>query len=125
MPKKTTIKRILILEDEATLAQMYADKLIEAGFEVKIFHKTDGLKEECENFKPDIAFVDYTLEGSSDSGTAAIPLVRKCNQEMKVVMLTNYSTSELKKGKKSAEADDFLLKINTPPDVLVAYVKQH
>lgn len=125
MAKKAAIKKVLILEDEEALAKMYADRLKEAGYEVRIFNKTDGLFEGCIDFKPDIAFIDHTLVGSETTGTDSIPLVRKCNPDMKVIMLTNYSTFQMKAGATKAGADDYLLKINTPPDVLVNYLKQH
>jgi len=125
MPKKTCKKKILLLEDEKALADFYANRLKEAGHEVKVFTTTKNLLGLCNGFKPDIAFVDHSLAGSEVSGTDAIPTLRECNPNMKIIMLTNYSEFQMKDEAKKAGADDYLLKINTPPEILVSYVKQH
>lgn len=125
MPKKTHSKKILLLEDEKALADFYANRLKEAGYQVEVFTSTKELLSRCETYKPDMAFVDHTLAGSEQSGTEAVPILRKCNPDMRIIMLTNYSEFQMKDEAEKAGADDYLLKINTPPDILVAYVERH
>lgn len=125
MSQNNKPRKIIIIEDEKTLAGLYADKLVEAGFEVKVFTDASEILKGCEFYKPEIAFVDHTLGSEKISGTDAIPILRKCNPHMKIVMLTNYSEFQVKDNAKQAGADDYLLKINTPPDALVSYVQQH
>lgn len=124
MTKKTSIKRIVILEDEAAIARLYADKLTEAGFEVKLFEEPEGLLAICDSFKPEVAFIDHTLHGAKQTGISVIPALKKCTPGVIVVMLSNYSAFQMEKEAKKAGASDYLLKIDTPPSLLVTYVKK-
>lgn len=124
MPKKTSIKTIAFLEDEKALARLYMNKLEEAGYKAKVFETADDLIDKCNSLKPDVAFLDQALHGAEKSGMDVIPSLRKCNPEMKIVILSNYSEFQMKKAAEKAGADDYLLKLDTPPAALVQYLKK-
>ena len=127
MTQKTKAKtkaKIIFLEDEKTLARLYTDKLEQAGFEVISYTDINTLIKDLDTLEADIAFLDYSLHGETMSGADIIPLVRESHLEIKIVMLSNYSEFQMEKEAKEAGADDYLLKINTPPAALVAYAKK-
>lgn len=124
MTKRTPIKKVVFLEDEKTLANLYMSKLKEAGFTVELFETAEDLMEKCDSVQPDVAFLDQALHGAKKSGLAVIPSLRKCNPEMKIIVLSNYSEFQMEKEAKKAGADDYLLKLDTPPSALVEYLKK-
>ena len=52
MPKNSKVKKILLLEDDKTMAGFYANRLTEAGFQVKVHASTEGLSGLCNEFRP-------------------------------------------------------------------------
>jgi len=119
--KDTKNFKILLLEDEDALAQLYMRKLTQAGYEVRLFEKADQLLKEIGDYKADLAFLDHALHGENKSGLDVIPALKEVNPEMTIVMLSNYSEFQMEKQAKEAGASDYLLKINTPPSALVSY----
>ncbi len=124
MPNKTAIKKVIFLEDEKALSKLYVSKLKEAGFKVTLFESAEDLIEKCESIKPDAAILDQALHGAEKSGLDAIPKLRECNPDMKIVIFSNYSEFQMKSEAKKAGADDYLLKLETPPPALVNYLKK-
>lgn len=120
----STPKKIILLEDEIALANLYYKKLSEAGHEVKLCTEIQELIDSCESFQADAAFLDNTLHGEERSGMDLIPLLKQTNPMIKIAMLSNYSEFQLKTAALKAGANAYLLKINTSPNQLVAYVDQ-
>ena len=116
--------KILLLEDENALAQLYLKKLVGAGFEVRLFEEADDLLASLGDYKPDLAFLDHALHGENKSGLDVIPALKEANPNMTIVMLSNYSEFQMEKEAKEAGAADYLLKINTPPSALVNYAEK-
>ena len=127
MPKEskdTKIVKVLLLEDEAALANLYLKKLTEEKFQVRVHSDIDELFEKFDDFDPDIAFLDCSLGRDKKSGVDIIPLLLKKKPDIKIVMLSNYSEFQMEKQAKEAGAVDYLLKINTSPTVLANYAKK-
>ena len=127
MPKESKDAKaikVLLLEDEATLANLYSKKLTERGFQVRTHSDANGVIEEFDDFEPDIAFLDYSLHGNDKSGIDIIPLLLKKRPDMKIVMLSNYSEFQMEQQAKEAGAVDYLLKINTSPMTLADYTEK-
>lgn len=120
---KAKVKNIILLEDEVVLGQIYQKKLEQAGFSVKTVRTLDDFEKALVDFKPDAAFLDYGLGGENQTGLAVIPALKKAAPKAKIVVLSNYSLFHIQKKVMAAGADDCLLKIDTTPAALVAYVK--
>ncbi len=121
MPTKKV--KVLIVEDEESLAQMYAAKFKREGFTVAV--APDGVSglELARKEKPEIILLDIILpqkdgfmvlkELKEDNKTKGIP----------VIMLTNLGQDEdISRGKKLG-ADDYLVKASLTPTQLVDKVK--
>lgn len=116
--------KVILLEDEETLGRLYHKTMMAAGFDVKLYTDTTKLLKDLSKFVPDIAFLDHALHGESKSGLEVIPELRKRNPKMKIVILSNYSEFQMEQAAKKAGADDYLLKINTPPPALAKYAEK-
>lgn len=111
--------KVLIIEDEQTLLDMYSLKLSKEGFDViKASDGQEGL-EKAKSEKPDIILLDIMLP--KIDGFQVLKTLRK-NKEFKntpIIMLTNLGQNEDKQKGKQFGATDYLVKANiTPTDVV-------
>ncbi len=116
--------KILIVEDEVTLGKMYKKKFEALGYEVKLTRNVDETRKVTGEFHADLVFVDQGLGKKEESGLDLIPELRRKFPTTKVVMLSNYSQFQTRKEAIKAGADDYLVKLNTPPSILGEYVKR-
>jgi len=119
------MKKILIVEDEKILAEMYRDKFIEAGFEVSAtFEAKEGLKL-AKKEKPDLIVLDILLprengvyfltELKNDLEISSIP----------VVVFSNFDDPETKRTALRLGVKDYLIKTNYTPKEIVAKIKNY
>lgn len=110
--------KVLIIEDEKMLAEMYATKFGMDGYEtIKAFDGSEGLAKAKET-KPDVILLDIIMPKLD--GFAVLKELRK-DEDFKntpILLLTNLGQDDdIKKGK-SLGADDYFVKSNhTPADV--------
>ncbi len=95
MEKKTNNKKVLIIEDEAMLSEMYSDFFSYEGFEV--FVADDGEKGIKKAFlkKPDIIILDVLLP--KKEGTEVLKEIREDEEwgkNVPIIMLTNLDSSD-------------------------------
>ena len=122
MPKKA---KVLIVEDEESLAQMYQIKFEHEGYEVFVANDGSSGIESAQKEKPDIILLDIILP-KKDGFTVLKELkAEKSTNAIKVIMLTNLGQDEdIAKGKKFG-AVDYLVKANLTPAQLVDKVVDH
>jgi len=118
-------KKILIVEDEKILAEIYRDKFTEAGFEVLVtFEAEEGLKL-AKKEKPDLIVLDILLprengvyfltELKNDLEISSIP----------VVVFSNFDDPEIKRTALRLGVKDYLIKTNYTPKEIVAKIKNY
>jgi len=118
-------KKILIVEDEKILAEIYRDKFTEAGFEVLVtFEAEEGLKL-AKKEKPDLIVLDILLprengvyfltELKNDLEISSIP----------VVVFSNFDDPETKRTALRLGVKDYLIKTNYTPKEIVAKIKNY
>ena len=117
--------KVLIVEDEETLSQMYAMKFNKEGYDAET--ALDGQEgiDKTAAFKPDIILLDIILP--KVDGFAVLEAIKKEKDSAKipVIMLTNLGQSEdVDKGKKMG-AQDYLVKANCTPMDVVNKVAEH
>lgn len=115
--------KILLIEDEKMLAEMYQTKFTTDGYDIDLaFDGEEGLKA-AKAEKPEVILLDIILpkldgflvlkELKNDPSTKKIP----------VILLSNLGQDEdIKKGKKLG-ADDYFIKANHTPAEIVEKVK--
>lgn len=118
-------KKILIIEDEKILAEMYKDKFIKAGFEVfSAFESRDGL-ELARKEKPDLIILDILLPREN-----GITFLRRLKKEpetssIPVVVFSNYDNPDTKKEAIKFGVKDYLIKANYTPKGILRKVKSY
>ena len=121
----STSKKVLIIEDEESLAQMYQTKFEHENYEVVV--ATDGSEgiEKAKKEKPDIILLDIILPKKDGFMVLKELKEDKSIADIKVIMLTNLGQDEdVVKGKKLG-AIDYLVKANLTPAQLVNKVAEY
>jgi DNA-binding response OmpR family regulator len=117
-------KNILILEDEPVLANIYKKNLESAGYKVKCAESVDEASKLLNEYKPDLALLDHGIKGEEEAGLDFVPKIKGVFPETRIVMLSNYSHFQIQEEAENLGVDDYLVKLNTPPGVLVDYVNK-
>lgn len=118
------MKKILFLEDEIILGQIYQKILKKAGFKVVWITKPQEAKNQLKKFNPDIAILDLIIKNTSQNGLKLVSEIKKTIPQTKIIILSNYSHQRVQKKAFKAGADDYLIKINTHPNVLIEYINK-
>lgn len=118
------MKKIFILEDEPVLLKLYKKHLDMAGHEVVASDNIAEATEIIKKFKADVLFIDQGLKNENKIGLDFLKSAKTMLPKAKLIMLTNYSNTDLKESVKKAGGDDFLIKLNTPPNTLAKYVEK-
>jgi len=117
--------KILIVEDEKILAEMYRDKFIKEGFEVVLAHSAEEGIEAALKEKPELILLDILLP--RENGIGFLGKLRK-NPEISstaVVAFSNYDDTKTKKEANEFGAKEYLIKTNYTPQEVVAKVKSY
>jgi DNA-binding response OmpR family regulator len=115
---------ILIVEDEAALAEMYAMDFSKAGFAVDIAHSgSEGFDKMMHNH-PDIVLMDIVM--ADPNGVATLEKARQepSIKNIPVVMLTNFSGSIELQNAMQMGAADYIIKSDFTPAQVVEKVKK-
>ncbi len=108
--------KILIVEDDATIARFVELELTHLGHEVRRVADGDLAVAEIESFNPDLVLLDLMLPGTD--GLTIARTVREKGLGMPILMLTARSeTQDVVKGF-DAGADDYLRKPFEVPELL-------
>lgn len=117
-------KKILLIEDDEFIREMYHDELESAGFKVSAF----GTGKECfqalsqEHF--DLVLLDIMLPDTN--GLEILKQIKSSEQtkNLKVVILTNLGQENIIKEGFQLGAAGYLIKVSYNPDQMVEEVKK-
>jgi len=118
------MKKILIIEDDPFLSEMYAAKFVESGFEVDIAIDGKMGLDKIKDIQPDLALLDIVLPKMD--GFEILKKIKedKSLQGIPIVLLTNLvQKNEVEKGL-SLGADEYIIKAHFTPTAVVAKVKE-
>jgi len=119
-----SLKKILIVEDDAILLEMYSDKFIKEGFGVITAENGKVGLEKVLNEKPDIILLDLMMPVMN--GILMLRRLREFPQfkKLPVIILTNAGeVDNIKETKRYDNACEFLIKSNVSVDEIVEKVK--
>lgn len=119
------MKKILLIEDEKTLSDMYCLKLKQEGFEVL---RTIGAEEGIElakKEKPDLILLDILLPKMD--GISALKILKRdlTTKSIPVLIFSNLYTTQVEKEVIMAGAECYLLKTNYTPSQVVKKIKSY
>lgn len=111
--------RVLLVEDDPSVAQMYRLKLELDGYQVDIAPDGEAALEMARTVSPDIVFLDIRLPKLN--GLDVLEALRSdpSTQPLPVVILSNFSEAELVERGARLGALDHLIKSQTTPARLV------
>jgi len=114
---------ILLVDDDPTFTRVMARAMDRRGLRVSIADSADEGLQLAKYDLPDYAVLDLKMEG--DSGLALLPKLLELHPDMRVVLLTGYSSiatavEAIKRG-----ATNYLCKPADADDVLAALLAQH
>lgn len=115
-------KRILLVEDDPFLIDIYTTKLREAGFEVQVAEDGEKALTLAESLKPDLVVLDIVLPNLD--GWEVLRQLKTKKLSTKVVILSNLGQKdEVEKGL-SLGAIKYFIKANYTPTEIVEEIKK-
>jgi len=119
------MKKILIIEDEEILAEMYRDRFKQAGFKVAMASSAEEGLEAALKEKPDLILLDILLP--RENGIGFLEKLRKNPKtaSLRVVAFSNYDDPLTKKKAYELGVREYLIKTNYTPQEVVQKIKKH
>ena len=123
----TKLSRVLLVEDETMIQNLYSSKFQKAGFGFLVLPNADGdfLKKVTE-FNPDIILMDLHFEGSQSNGASAAEVLQfdERTKNIPIIFLTNADIEELaERAKKITSSIGFLVKAQYLPNEILSKVQ--
>lgn len=118
-------KKILLVEDDNTLAQVYLSRLELENFDVKHVANGELALSTAIEFKPDLIVLDAMMP--KINGFDVLDILRNTPETMniRVIMLTALSQAKDKERAKELGADDYLVKSQVVISDVVDRIKHH
>jgi two-component system phosphate regulon response regulator PhoB len=104
------MSRVLVVEDEAAIAELIALNLRHAGFDVVVAIDGDAAQQEVDKVLPDLVLLDWMLPGTSGLALAKRWRGQQRTKDLPVIMLTARAEETDKVAGLDAGADDYLTK---------------
>ena len=127
MPEPTTTapKKVLCIEDEHFIGELYGRALSKAGFDIKVvIDGQEGLREAQTNAY-DIILLDIMIPNLT--GTEILRQLRSPQQnppiKAKIIITTNLEQKEATRQQVEKQADGYLIKAEITPKQLVEILK--
>lgn len=125
-PAVSTVRRVLCVEDEFFIGELYERALRKAGYEVTtVLNGVDGLQVAQTN-QYDVVLLDLMVPGIT-----GIEILRTLRDpalspgfRSKIVITTNLDQDDATRAEIETQADGYLIKANITPKELVAYVNK-
>jgi DNA-binding response OmpR family regulator len=118
-------KKILLVEDDDGLANVYTTRLQAEGFTVKRVPNGEDALSTALAFRPDLILLDVMMP--KVSGFDVLDILRNTPEtaNMRIIMLTALSQESDKKRAKDLGVDDYLVKSQVVIADVVEKIKQH
>ena len=110
--------RVLVVEDEAAIAELVAMNLRHAGFEVVLAADADAAQREVGGELPDLVLLDWMLPGQSGLQLAQRWRADARTRALPIIMLTARAAEDDRVRGLDAGADDYLSKPFSPRELL-------
>ena len=107
--------RVLFVEDDPSVAQMYKLKLELDGYDVEVASDGEKALEISRRDRPDIIFLDIRLPKLDGFGVLEALRKEPKTERLPVVILSNYSENQLIERGLRLGALDYLIKTQTTP----------
>ena len=118
-------KRILLVEDDDALADVYVTRLQAEGFDIRRVSNGEEALAAARAYQPDLAVVDVMMP--KVSGFDVLDILRNTPEtaNLKIIMLTALNQEADKERAQSLGADDYLVKSQVVISDVVDKIRQH
>ena len=82
------MKRILVVDDEEGIRQLYKEELEDEGYEVELAERGEEALEKISKAKPDAVILDLKMPGMG--GLEVLERIRKQDKDLPVIICTAY-----------------------------------
>lgn len=120
-----TKKKILLVEDDAALANVYKTRLEMEGFDVRHVDNGEDALTNAREYRPDLIVLDVMMP--KINGFDVLDLLRNTPETMgmRVIMMTALSQAKDKERAEKLGADDYLVKSQVVISDVVGRIKHH
>ena len=108
-------KKIVIIEDEPSISQMYQFKLESEGFKVKIANDSPSGVKLVDEFKPDIVLLDIMMPYETGDKTLEKIRMTPFGKKLKVLMMTNTDLQNAPDGIREFNFKRYVIKASMTP----------
>ena len=120
------LPKILIVEDNIEIIELYLLTLRGNGYEVQTASNVEDALDIAKSFQPDIIFLDIMLPGDK-TGLDALMILRTnqsygCTKK-RIIMLTNLGMSDKIRNEWEEYADGYVIKAEIVPHDLIDIIK--
>jgi two-component system, OmpR family, phosphate regulon response regulator PhoB len=112
------MSRVLVVEDEAAIAELVAINLRHAGFDVSIAADAEAALKNVDRMLPDLVLLDWMLPGQSGLALAKAWRADARTKALPIIMLTARAEEGDKLAGLDGGADDYLTKPFSPKELL-------
>ena len=121
----TTKKKILLVEDDIALAEVYRSRLELEGFEINEVHNGEDALSAAVSFKPDLILLDAMMP--KISGFDVLDILRNTPEtaNVRIIMLTALSQPKDRERAEGLGVDEYMVKSQVVIGDVVARVKHH
>lgn len=120
-----TKKKILLVEDDTTLAEVYRSRLELEGLETQLVTNGEDALSSIQEYKPDLVLLDAMMP--KISGFDVLDIIRNtpATANTRVIMLTALSQPKDKERAENLGVDEYLVKSQVVIGDVIARVKHH
>lgn len=120
-----TKKKILLVEDDTTLAEVYRSRLELEGFETQLVTNGEDALSAIQEYHPDLVLLDAMMP--KISGFDVLDIIRNtpATANTRVIMLTALSQPKDKERAENLGVDEYLVKSQVVIGDVIARVKHH
>ena len=119
------LKRILLVEDDDSLANVYTTRLQAEGFDVRRVNNGEDALAAAKSYKPDLVLLDVMMP--IVSGFDVLDILRNTPEtaNLKIIMLTALSQESDQERAKSLKVDDYLIKSQVVRADVIERIRHH
>lgn len=120
-PCMVSVKKILVADDEKSLAKALQLKLMRAGFEVEIVFDGEDAIQAAKSEKFDLILLDLVMP--KKDGFQVLEECEKIHSKSKIIVISNLGQTDDAKKAKEMGAINFFIKSDTPLLEIIDYIK--
>lgn len=116
--------KILVVEDEESIAHMYKFRLEQAGHEVEVAINGQQGLEAAERFRPELMLIDIMMPVMTGDELLRIVREKDWGSDIKVIILTNISRAEAPSKLRLLRVNRFVVKAAYTPTQVLGVVEE-